>query len=908
MDNNILRQHALTHVWAEPLQDRQYRVIPSRASLQLGFYKTATVMWEGFPLPGAADPMDKRTFHVYPIGQIPPHFFRLKMNRREWYRIDQLVEETNSTIDVVLENGAIVPSSHCYLYENIDQNFILAVQRSDLDYGRDTREDAYGEVNDVAYSLDHRPLMIRFYTNAIQDSKAWRGDKEDPIHSIRSVFQMVNTPADLVAFKAKVKAITDQYPDGGFGNYFVDGFYVDQPQAFKEEYKGRLLSFRFDSTFRERLFFPLRSIPGFVSKKDPRTNKYLLVAPTNYGKIDYCDDLDFYLVYRTASGVKGVMLDRFKQNTVRQVTHNAWSVREDVVLTLSKQHSFLKNVDLLEIMVVIRNGGMQHGLGFQKNRIEDLYHLKYDEIISAMADVNSNLDIWQAAELENSDYMNVMSSNSNKITQEMIENAYGYNAATKAVGRCFYKVEDPNKVKIDPLFTLSSEQFIPDGDTSRNPRSLFWYDKNGKMLSMESNNSVFSSVPVPTALVGEAAYLEVIQGQLNVGRLPAGIYRDKPTVPDKFYGYYGFRCYVCNIVNGVIDNNWTDTTNGPYYIVEPGTATKPPQIKWNYTLLAQANLYPLTRIASTVNVIETIVDPNNYNGYIDIPLLVMDESAIFPMGIAPGHVDVFVDGTPLIQDLDFKYVKGGSIVITRQLPTKDPVKILTRFYGYMNPETKAPFGPRDIGFVMNGVVSLNNKFNVYHDRDISVNIGGRRYAPDEVQFAEDGNVTGKYLDGAPYCVDEYQALVEPFTTKKTVDYQMEAVKIDKDVSDYLTPRLPEPKPTGQYIEGQHWRLHSPVMATFIEMMVKGMLTDSVLKQWETDESLFSNTLPVVQRFGTIDPAIVGYNEDYVGVYPIAFKDRIVQVTSLQYTILERINRMHLNSILDLTHSVEIINS
>lgn len=908
MEKNILREHALTHVWAEPLQDRQYRVIPSRVSPQLGFYKTATVMWEGFPLPGAPDPMDKRTFHVYPIGQIPPHFFRLKMKMGEWYRVDQLVEETNSTIDIILENGTIAPTVQCYLYQNLDQNFILAVERSTVDYGKDQREGSYGEVDTVPYSLDHRPLMIRFYTNAVQDSKAWRGEKEDPIHSIRSVFQKVNTAADLVGFKAKVKAITDQYPDGGFGNYFIDGFYVEAPTSFKEEHKGKLFSFRFDSTFRERLYFPLRKLPGFVSKKDPRTNKYLIVAPTNYGKIDYCDDLDFYLTYRTASGVKGVMLDRFKANTVRQVTHNAWSVREDVVLALSKQHDFLANVDLLEIMVVIRNGGMQHGLGFQKNRIEDLYHLKQDEIISAMADVNSNLDIWKAAELENSDYIAVMSSNSNKITQEMIENAYGYNAATKAVGRCFYKVEDPTKVFIDPLFTLSNEQSIPDGDTSRNPRSLFWYDKNGKMLSMESSNSTFSSVPVPTALVGNAAYLEVIQGQLSVGRLHAGIYRDKAIVPDKYYGYYGHRCYVCNIVNGVIDNNWTDTTNGPYYIVEPATATKPPQIKWNYTLLAQANLYPLTRIASTVNVIENIIDPNNSNGFIELPLFVMDETSVFPMGVAPGHVDVFVDGTPLIQDLDFKYVKGGIVVITRQIPSKEPVKILTRFYGYMNPETKAPFGPRDIGFIKNGVVSLNNKFNVYHDRDISVNIGGRRFAPDEVQFAEDGYSSGDYLDGAPYSVDEYQALVEPFTSKRTVDFQMEAMKIDQDVSDYLTPRLPEHKPSGQYIEGQHWRLHSPIMATFIEMMVKGLLNDNVIKQWSTDESLYNQTLPIVTRFEKVDPAVIGYNGDYVGVYPIAFKDRIVQVTSLQYQTLERINRMHLNSVLDLTHSVEIKNS
>lgn len=906
MEKNILRQHALTHIWAEPLQDRQYRIVPSRVSPQLGFQKVATVMWEGIPLPGRDNPVDKRTFHVYPLGQIPPNFFRLKMKPQTWYQVDQVVEGTNSTIDVVLENGTMVPGNLCHLYQNYDQNFILAVQRSTVDYGRDSRESSYGEVLDVAYTPDHRPLMIRFYTNAIQDSSSWRGEKEDPIHAVRSVYQMINTAGDLVAFKNKVKAITDAYPDGGFGNYYADGFYISEPDAFIQQYKGKLMSFRFDETFRERLFFPISELPGFVSKRDRRSHKYLLVAPTNYERIDYCDDLDFYLVYREANGIRGVMLDRFKNNTVRQVTHNAWSVREDVILALSKQHAFLSNVNLLEIMVVIRNGGMRHGLGFQKNRIEDLYHLKSGEVISAMADVNSNLDIWKAAELENSDYIKVMSLNSNQITQQMIEDAYGYNAATKAVGRCFYKVENNAvNLRIDPLFSLSNEQSVPDGDTSRNARSLFWYDKFGKMISMETSNSVFSSISVPTALVGNAAYLEVIQGQLNKGRLPAGISRDKEIVPDRYWGYYGHRCYVCNIVNGVLDNNWTDTTNGPYYVLEPGTATRPPQIKWNYTLLAQANLFPLTRFASTVNVIETVVNPNDYMGFIEIPLMIMDSTSIVPIGVAPGHIDVFIDGTPLIQDLDFKYVKGGTVVILRQIPKNDTVKITTRFYGYMNPKTKAPFGPRDIGFVKNGVVSLNNKFNVFHDRDISVNIGGRKYAPDEVQFAEDGFVTGTYLDGAPYAVDEYQALVEPFTTKQTVDFQMESMEIDQDVSDYLTVRLPEPVPDKPYIEGQHWHLHSPIMAAFIELMAKEMLSDAVIRQWNDDDVLFNQTRPLVARFEGVDPAIQGYNEDYVGIYPIAFKDRRVQVTKLQYTTLERINRMHLNSVLDLTHSVEI---
>lgn len=905
MENNILRQHALTNVWAEPLQDRQYRIIPSRVSPQLGFKGVATVMWEGFPLPGYEDPLDKRTFHVYPLGQIPPHFFRLKMDKKKWYRADQLTELTNSTIDVVLENGAIVPNNLCYLYENIDQNFILAVERTSTDYGRDSRESVYGDVMDVAYSLDHRPLMIRFYTNAIQDSESWRGEKEDPIHVVRSVYKLINNANDLVSFKASVKAITDQYKDAGFGNYYVDGFYTDEPKAFSPEYKGKTLSFRFDETFRERMFFPISTIPGFRSIKDPKANKYLLVSPRNYERIDFCDDLDFYLVFKTATGYKGVMLDRFKSNTVRQVTHNAWSVREDVVLALSKQHGFLRNVATLEIMVVVRNGGMRHGLGFQKNRIEDLYHLPYDGVISAMADVNSTLDIWRAAELENSAYISVMSSNSNKITQAMVEEAYGYNAATKAVGRYFYKVTDQKKVKIDPLFSLSNQQFVPNGDMTRNSRVLFWYDKKGQLLSYETSNSIYTSISVPTALQGNAAYLEVMLGTLREGTDYAGTFRDKETVSDPYYGFFGHRCYVADVAGAATTNNWADVTGGIYYTYVPGTATKAPQIKWNYTLLNAAGLVPLTRFASEVNIVKRVVKPTDEQGYISIPLSVVDGGSIGNIGVAPGHVDVWIDGSPLMENLDYRYVTGGAVIILRQIPKNKEANILIRYYGYSNPKTKKPFGPRDTGFVKNGVVSMNNVFNVFHDRDVSVNIGGRKYSPDEVKFAEDGYVVGDYLDGAPYTIDEYQALVEPFTAQKTVDYQIQSMVIDQDVSDYLTARLPEPKPSNEFIEGQHWHLHSPIMAAYVEMMVKGYFTDAMIDLLDTEETFFSFTKQMVDVFKDFDPCIAGYNQDYVGVYPLAFKDRVVQVTQKQYWALEKINRLHLYSVLDLTHSIEV---
>lgn len=905
---NILRDHALTHIWAEPVQDRQYRIKPARVSPALGFYKTADVMWESIRLPNYPNPLDRTSYHVYPLGQIPPHFFRLSLEKKKWYRVDDVVETNNTVIDIVLENGAIVPRNICYLYENYDQNFILIVARTKHDFGKFTRIGPYEETIEVPYTLDEHPLTIRFYTNAIQDSEAWRGDEaNDPLHLLQDHYLQINTIADYSAFMTATNAIVASYGGRGMATYYLDGYLIDKPNGYIAEYAGKTLGFHFDETIRQKLYFPIARLSGFRSKLDLNVDKYLLVSPSDYGKIDFNDDLDFYLVRKTTKGYRGVMLDRFRRKNIRQITHNAWSVRQDACIALSTQHEVLSNINLCEIMVVVRNGGMRHGLEYQHNRIEELYHLPYEEIVQSMAEVESNLSIWQAPELERSAYITLMSAiKGSDITQSMVEDAYGYNAATKAVAKALYPVIN-NKITVDDGYCISREVYKPNGDPAVGRRVIFWYDSSGKLINYTSNNNIYNDIPVPDGIVG-AAYGEVILGELVDNVIgDVGNVRDRATVSDTHFGFYGYRNYVCGINNGVLDHNWVDVTGGPYAAYFPAVGSTPPYIQWNYTLLNAAGYYPLTRFASKVVIKKQTFNTTGYNGVFSIDLMMMQNATISTIGVAPGHIDVFMDKVPLIQDLDYYYNKYGSIVITKQAPVDQNVEFIVRYYGYMNPETKTVFKPSDFGFVKNGVLSHNNVFNTMHDRDVRVNVGGRIFTASELDFAEEHNGLGNQLDGKPYSVEPYQALVEPFTNKKTIDYQMVSVAIDKQVSEFLTPRLPEPAPLDEYILGTHWHLYSPIMAYFIRLMEKNTLTDAILNTWDTEASLYNNTIAVVNMFKDVDPIIKGYNQAYVGVYPLAYDNKQVAVTATQYRVLEQINRIHLKSVIDLTHSV-IINT
>lgn len=901
---DILRDHALTHVWAEPLQDRQHRVKPNRVSPSIGFYKEATVMWERIPLPNYGNEIDNRSFHVYPIGQLPPMFFALTLEKRKWYSAATLVQANNTVIDLIADNGTIIPRDQYYFYVNYDNNFIMAVARNTVYLGDVTKQSPYGEELKMNYTLDDSKVTVRFYNNAVTHNKAWLDTANDDVHILMDHSKRITKLADFTSFMARVATIRANYKGQGMGLFFIDGFLVSEPKAFKDDYVGALFYFQYDETIKDVRQFDIVTIPGFRSIVDVRKDKYLLVSAVNNGVLEYKDDCDYYVVNRSLDGsYRGVAIDCFNQTPVRQITHNAWSVSQDSVIYPTIQHHFTSILNDLTILVVVRNGGMVRGIGLQSNRIEDLYHLKYEQILEAMSGVNSSVPEWQAPNLENSAYMKITSSQEKDITTAMVEDAYGYNATTYAVAKSQYPVVD-GKVVVDTGMSLPWDSYNPNGNYRETRRTFFWYDVNGLLLGYTSNNSTARTLNVPSGY-SAAKKVEVITGSLVVGVGEVGTHTDKAKVVDQAYGFYGHRNYVCNIVGSGPDNKWVDVTNSPYVSYMPAKDGNPPYIQWNYSLLNAANLYPATRFANTVNVHTVSFTLAAFTGVYGYDIMRIQDASLNVLQVPAGHFDVFMNGEILIPDLDFYYVPAGSIVIVRK-PKTDvaATRIVIRFYGYMNPETNRPFKPRDVGFVKNGKLSMNQVFNTTHDRDIRINVNGQLKTRNEVVFAEDKNTAPLYLDGYPYAVEDYHALVEPFTSKNTVDYLMDAQKIDKRVGDYLSSRLPEPTPVDEFVTPYRHELYSPIMATLIQLLSTGKITDAMINLDATDAIILQQFGYLTQVYGSYDPAVVGFNENYCYVHPHPHT-KPVQVTSKQYAFLERANRIFLKGVVDLTSSVTI---
>lgn len=904
--SDILRDHALTHIWAEPLQDSQHKIKPARISPRLGFFKEARVMWEKIPLPNYRDEMDNRSFHVYPLGQLPPHRFAIELKSNKWYRADELIAANDTVIDVYADNGAVVPRIHYYLYLNYDNNLILAIARNVVYLGDEDKTTPYGEILKSNYTLDDHGITIRFYNNAVTHTNSWQDAAQDENDILTDYNKTIRKAADFTSFMNRVALIRQNYNGHGAGVFFQDGFIINEPKGFKDSYLDAQLCFQYDETIKEIRQFDIATIPGFRSLIDSRTDKYLLLSKSTDKRLEFHDDCDFYIVNRNINGeFKGVRLDGFNNKGIRQVTHNAWSVAQDLVVNRSTAHDFLSNIHTLTIVVVVRNGGMIRGIEFQHNRVEELYHLPYNQIMEAMVGANAGIPEWRAEVLENSAYIKVMSSQARDITSTMVEDAYGYNAATKAVAKTLYPVVD-GRITFDDGLCVAWNDRVPNAVHRETQRSLFWYDEEGKLLGYSSNNTTAKTISVPVTYAN-AKKVEVILGKLIIGIGETGTVTDVDKVLDSSYGYYGYRNYVCNIVGGGPDNKWVDATGSPYvnYIVPENGST--PYIQWNYSLLAQANLYPGTRFANTVNVHTPNFANASFTGVYGYDIGRITNGAYSALQVPPGHIDVYMNGSLLIQDLDYYYANAGNIIIVRKpTTTVDATKITIRFYGFANPKTNKPFAPRDVGFVKNGLLSVNQKFNLWHDRDIRITVDGKLKFPSEVKFIEVGsaNTGDLLLDGKPYAVDDYQALVEPFTRLNTIDYLMKSMDVDDRVSTYLTPRLPEPEAVDNYITPTRHELYSPIMSLFIQLMQRGALPDSAIDLESADQSLLRDFGYVQQVYGAFDPAVRGFDKDfcYVHAHP---HPTSVQVTSKQYAFLERVNRLFLREALDLTSAVTI---
>ena len=901
---NALLNHAIKTVWQEPNQDRQFNVGLARLTPLGGVLHSQKVLWHTVFTPKVEG---RKWFHIYQVGQVPEEVFDVLLMDSTWITIEKICESQSILIDLYLVSGGIVPRNKVWLMRDFTNNILVCIEHDrKTNYGTDTSIDGYtGAAKNQKINLDNSKVIIRFYSNAEFANESFRDQAIDPIHPVQMNYSKITDKKSYDNFILGCSQIISKFKGRGLGIYYHEGFVTNYPTTYSNELDGFTLGFMWDESFKFDMFFDIKDLPVFTSKLDKNRTKYLLLTDEVYDIIDYHDDIDFYLVKRVGSGFKGVYISRIKDYAFRMVTHSAYAVDTELLRYYSSVHEFLGDILSCSIYIMVRQGGKHAGLINQKNRIEELYKLgNKTEILKAMVNTNALVPQWSASELEYSAYCALMQANFEQIQLPLVQNAYGYSAATsymcppinstKMIGRL-------EQIEVPPAM------LIPDMSTGYGRRCVFCYDARGRMINYFSDSSTDIYINIPSDITG-TKWVEVFQGTHGD---ESGIYVNQDVVNNDLE-QYGFRCYLSTLYAQDIVEDWEDITGETrWYTYTESASDSSAKIEWNWNLLNQAGLIPAVKTNSKITIFSSIFDRSeDKDGAIDLVVKSKQswggEIKYRNQNIPPAQFTVFANGKSLIEDIDY-YAKWPSIVIVnKEINTYDNVEIIVRSYGcgqYVANGKSVPFKPREVGFIKNGRLSSNGYYDIHNDKNIRIVVEGEFRTIDEVNFHEE-DVGPLSREGAPYCIEDYILPVESFTQDiNTNDFYSECVNIEDTVSKYISLWQPDRKYGLNYIEGTRWEVISPVLTSMLYAIKNGYAIDANTND-NFDSIELEFWLKPWEWLLPFDPAFNRADTNFIHIAPHPFNESI-EVTQKQYELLEGIIKLKLNDLVDLSKYVII---
>lgn len=757
-------------------------------------------------------------------------------------------------IDVYNERGLMVPRQNVYFLRTQDDNITVAVKHLPIigDFGA---EDLY----------------FRFYSNAYFS----RLDAPDPTEGIEYVYSIPQNTSQINALMYQLRQMQDR---SGYVFCYVNGWRVNDVNGAIVK-RGDLVELVRDSSVDRVEEFTVNDLPVFLSELD-EVQKYL-IHPTREDDdfIAYRDDQDLFLMRKVTDYIhRGVYYHKNLEDSLRMVTHRDYSIPTTYVDRFTSMNPGWATTDQLTLQLVLRKSGMDKELINEAHHIKELYKLPEEDWLNAIIGTEAVVDVWRVEELEKSAYTALMRAPSGTITREMVEEAYGYNTITRIIADTPQKVVTP-KAWVELPFGLRGES------------TVYEYDANGILLGWFPNKNVQFYVP----RYEDTRYIEAISGRGS--DIQSTVYGDNAVIPERV----AYRCYMCNIVNGYPDGNWEDVTGdeSAYDVVgntimwKVNRANKYTAVKFDDTFLTY-NLeldYEDGLLRFSLNVKELRIDGILYNGLVEIP---------------SGLLELWLNGHSLIEGLDW-FQEGQEIcIVNRQWRNQDDTRnvITVRATGFCRPDMKR-VKEAEFGWVENGLLSRNNRWNLRDDKVFRVIADGRIFSREELNWAEDRPTVliPGVRNGAPYQVTEPLIPLRGLTYQSAYEMREVAEATDKQIEDYMTLRIPEIPPEEFNPIPRRHALYSPFVSKIMHDLISGFFNQKPLTEYYSDQDVREWVEPYMWLL-KYEPTMKGFDERYVS---IDAHERIEPFTLniYHYNFLSRVIRVILNDKIDITYSIKI---
>lgn len=858
---DTLQRHAYENVWCSPTQDKPAILRLARLTPNNGARASVRVQWRNYVLPNKTS-----RFHIYQIGQVYPPLLGLLATPNTWINVAESCRLNNCLADFYSDKGIQLPRFLAWYRVTPEKNLIVAVEIPDTQR--------------IPFDLDNEHLSLRLYSNAYYESI--RADSD--LDTIDVFGVTVKTTQDILDFQYRVQ---NRRGSGHGHTYcFVNGFKV-QDVTLLNTALGDHIEYVYDGSVKAVLHWPVKDLQQFHSTLD-NARKYLLHHSLDVHTIDYHDDVDLFLVKTQGTNHSGVYYHKNSPEALRMVTHRDYSVPTQYLMSYAQMVSQLGgNVDELTLVMLIRHSGYERPLVYEHNRIQDLYKLSDEEIVRAMVGVNSVVDVWTASSLEASGYCSLMRAPLGGISRQNVQEAYGYNAVSKILGDTPMRVTMASGARLAP---------VPVG--LQNNCTAYEYDRDGLLLGWYTHLGGPNYVPQNST----TDLIEFIYGQASEGVQAWWNVRTHAIDPS-----HNHRFYRCSLVAGGALGDWMDVTDSEDYIITGNTVQWTTDASSVYTLVRSNKQH----IAYSQQFIAV-------DGLLTFSLreLRSDLSAYRTMGLPLGELDVFLNGRSLLENLDY-FVDFPRVVITNKEylvgnPDVDAQNVTVRFTSFCDRNLKR-FSAPDIGFVQYGVLSYNNRYDIHEDKVNRIVVDGALYRYDEFQYAEE-DFDVRVIDarnGAPYAIRDILVPMNTYlfgsTTKidPTFALRDKSRIVDKAISDYLTTRIPQKKPSSPSAIPAMYTVASPFFCKIVHDLQSGALwneqfTDSYDDNWvrrmcQPYEWLLA--FDPISEERSVDP-------QFVAVHPHNHKT-YVEVGVYQMKFLYRVAKIYAKDRIDLSAMIKV---
>ncbi|QTH80311.1 hypothetical protein PA10_00111 [Pseudomonas phage pPa_SNUABM_DT01] len=847
--DDFLIDHAYKHVWCAPEQDRQHILRPARISPKVGARGSTDVLWNTFNLP-----TEKERYHVFQFGNIAQSNLDLKLTRNTWTSASSQMVDSMMLVDIYTERGLMIPRRLAYFLMTNDGNIVIAVEHLPNigDFGR---EDIY----------------VRFYSNQFFA----RLDVPDDEEGIEYHY---GKPASTGQLNALTFKLRDLRLKSGYTFAFVNGWRVNEINNATVAIGDRVELVRDSSVVRVEEF-EVKDLPVFLSEFD-ECQKYLIHSKVpNDDQIWYRDDQDLFLYYKKTPFVhKGIYYHKNQEDSIRMVTHRDYSIPTAYVDRFLTQNPNWAVNSQLTVQLVVRRSGMDKELMSEAHHIKELYKFDDADWLAAIIGTEAVVDVWRIEELEKSMYTALMRAPAGTITREMVEAAYGYNTIARIVADTPQKVPGP-KQWVELPFGLRGES------------TIYEYDSSGKLLGWYANQNV--QWYVPRSL--RCSYIEGIVGKGTdvLSTVYAGNHKPAAGLT--------YRCYITAIENGYPTGDWIDVTGDDtkYDLIDGEVVWKVnpllfyTAIKMDDSFLTY-NLeldYADGLLRFSLNVKELRINGILYTGLVEIPA---------------GLLEIWLNGCPLIEKLDW-YMEGKEIVIVNKQyrnRTGTSNTITIRHTGFCNPDMTR-VKESEYGWVENGLLSRNNRWNLRDDKVVRVIADGRIWSREELSWAEDRPevVLPGVRNGAAYQVTEPLIPLRGVTFEDAYEMRDVAEATDKQIEDYMTERLGEVPPQEfNPIPFRH-TLYSPFVGKLMHDLISGYFDQTPLTDYYSDVDVRKWCEPYVWLL-KYEPTKRNLDERYV-VVDAHERVEPFRLPIHQYNFLARAIKVMLDDKIDITHSILI---